>query len=132
LGGTSVENAENITESGVKEGLLEVKPGKQLDEPVQNLLALQEYAKAEKKGRWSDDGQSHIRNVIWTVDDLRSLVEQYKQKPIDAVIEQVRDGNSVRAILLPSFYYVTVMFSGIKVCLNIERTKTNTQKILSL
>jgi staphylococcal nuclease domain-containing protein 1 len=32
-----------------------------------------------------------------------------------AVIEQVRDGCTVRAFLLPSFNYVTVMFSGVKV-----------------
>lgn len=96
---------------------MEVKPGKQIDDSVQKLLALQEQTKAEKKGRWSEDGQNHVRNVTWVVDDLRSLVEKYKQQPIDAVIEQVRDGNSVRAMLLPSFYYVTVMFSGIKVLL---------------
>ena len=32
-----------------------------------------------------------------------------------AVIEHVRDGCTVRAFLLPSFDYVTVMLSGIKV-----------------
>ena len=33
-----------------------------------------------------------------------------------AVIEHVRDGCTVRAFLLPSMDYVTVMLSGIKVC----------------
>jgi len=33
-----------------------------------------------------------------------------------AVIEHVRDGCTVRAFLLPSFQYITVMLSGIKVC----------------
>lgn len=32
-----------------------------------------------------------------------------------AVIEHVRDGCTVRAFLLPSFDYVTIMLSGIKV-----------------
>ena len=32
-----------------------------------------------------------------------------------AVIEHVRDGCTVRAFLLPEFYHVTVMFTGIKV-----------------
>lgn len=119
MGGTNVDNAENITESGVKEGWLEVKPGKQLDEPVQKLLTLQEEAKSQKKGRWSEDGQSHVRSITWAVDDLRSLVEKYKQQQVDAVVEQVRDGNSIRAFLLPTYEYITVMFSGIKVNLKI-------------
>jgi len=37
---------------------------------------------------------------------------------IIAVIEHVRDGCTVRAFLLPAFQYVTVMLSGIKVCLH--------------
>ena len=32
-----------------------------------------------------------------------------------AVIEHVRDGCTVRAFLLPDFYHVTVMFTGVKV-----------------
>jgi staphylococcal nuclease domain-containing protein 1 len=84
-------------------------------------LALQDQAKSEKKGRlgcvnilnigflgrWAEDGQSHVRNVTWSIDDVRSLIEKYKQQPQDAIIEQVRDGNSVRAFLIPSFEYVT-------------------------
>jgi len=33
-----------------------------------------------------------------------------------AVVEHVRDGCTIRAFLLPSMHYVTVMLSGIKVC----------------
>ena len=33
---------------------------------------------------------------------------------ISAVIEHVRDGCTIRAFLLPSFQYVTVMLTGIK------------------
>lgn len=32
-----------------------------------------------------------------------------------AIIEMVRDGSTVRAFLLPTFEYVTVMLTGIKV-----------------
>lgn len=34
---------------------------------------------------------------------------------LTAVIEHVRDGCTARAFLLPEFYHVTVMFTGIKV-----------------
>lgn len=32
-----------------------------------------------------------------------------------AIIEHVRDGSVVRALLLPDYYLVTVMLSGVKV-----------------
>ena len=32
-----------------------------------------------------------------------------------AIIEMVRDGSTVRAFLLPTFEYLTVMMTGIKV-----------------
>ena len=51
----------------------------------------------------------------WTVDDMRALVEKFKQKPQKAIIEHVRDGSTVRVFILPDFYYVTLMLSGIKV-----------------
>ena len=73
----------------------------------------------------------------WVNDNPRLLVDSYKQTPIDgkkeidlnvalstlkglfilAVVEHVRDGCTVRAFLLPSFEYVSVMLSGIKVCI---------------
>ena len=43
------------------------------------------------------------------------LVDSLKQQPQKAVIEHVRDGSTVRAFLLPTFQYVTVMMSGVKV-----------------
>lgn len=35
--------------------------------------------------------------------------------PLPAIIEHVRDGSVVRALLLPDYYLVTVMLSGVKV-----------------
>ncbi|TMS34836.1 hypothetical protein L596_002347 [Steinernema carpocapsae] len=117
LGGTSIENAENVNETGVAEGFFEVRTGKQIDEYAQKLLDLQEQAKSAKKGRWAFDEQQlkeKVRNVKWNIDDLRNLVDTYKHKPVKAVIEQIRDGSTVRAFLLPEFHYVTVMLSGVK------------------
>lgn len=37
-----------------------------------------------------------------------------------AVIEHVRDGCTVRAFLLPDFYHVTIMITGIKVCWSLK------------
>uniref|UniRef100_A0A7E4ZWC5 Staphylococcal nuclease domain-containing protein n=1 Tax=Panagrellus redivivus TaxID=6233 RepID=A0A7E4ZWC5_PANRE len=117
LGGTSVETAENVAETAVSEGLLEVRPGKQVDENTQKLIDLQEKAKAAKKGRWAFDEEQlkeQVRNITWTVADPRALVDKYQLKPVKAVIEQVRDGSTVRAFLLPDNEYVTIQLSGVK------------------
>jgi staphylococcal nuclease domain-containing protein 1 len=36
-------------------------------------------------------------------------------KPVQAVIEHVRDGTTVRAFLKPDFYHITLMMSGVRV-----------------
>lgn len=103
-----MEDAENVAESAVSEGWLEVRPGKQpecaiiahfpfvlnevnFSEHTQKLLELQEKAKTAKKGRWSeDDPQSHVRNIHWNADDMQAVLNEWKKKEIDVVIEQVR------------------------------------------
>ncbi|CAJ0581780.1 unnamed protein product, partial [Mesorhabditis spiculigera] len=112
LGGTNVDNAENVTKTGVAEGYLEVRQGKVMDEYSQELLALQEEAKSSKIGRWDENLKP--REVTWTIDNPRQLVEKYQQKPVDAVIEMIRDGSTFRMMLLPSFEYITLQLSGVK------------------
>uniref|UniRef100_A0A915AJY5 Staphylococcal nuclease domain-containing protein 1 n=1 Tax=Parascaris univalens TaxID=6257 RepID=A0A915AJY5_PARUN len=117
LGGTSPENAENVTESCVSEGWVEVRPSRVADEYSTKLLELQDAAKAAKKGKWAvDEGQvqEHVRHITWVIENPRALVDLHKQKPISAVIEQVRDGSTVRAFLLPDFHYITLILSGVK------------------
>lgn len=60
---------------------------------------------------------SQIRNITWVVENMRALVDSHKQKPIRAIIEQVRDASTYRAFLLPDFQYITLMLSGVKVIL---------------
>jgi staphylococcal nuclease domain-containing protein 1 len=92
------------------------------------LDAAQQNAKVQKKGRWGDGASGHVRDITlvnifkwtlklfrWTVDNIRHLVDSLKQRPQKAIIEHVRDGSTVRAFLIPSFQYVTVMMSGVKV-----------------
>ncbi|ETN74249.1 nuclease-like protein [Necator americanus] len=113
LGGTNPDNAENVTETGVAEGWLEVRPGKIADEYVTKLLELQDQAKASGKGKWGSSSDS-IREVKWVIENPRQLVDHYKQKPVDAVVEMVRDGSTLRVMLLPSFEYITLQLSGVR------------------
>ncbi|XP_065069172.1 staphylococcal nuclease domain-containing protein 1-like [Rhopilema esculentum] len=105
----------NLTESLVSEGLLEVRRGGIKPSDDQNkLIDLEEAAKAAKKGKWADDANEHVRNITWNVENPRNFVDQKRGKPVDAIIEMVRDGSTIRAFTLPNYDYVTVMMTGIK------------------
>uniref|UniRef100_A0A8C9MM15 TNase-like domain-containing protein n=1 Tax=Serinus canaria TaxID=9135 RepID=A0A8C9MM15_SERCA len=84
--------------------------------PEQSRLAeLEEQARSAKKGMWSEGSGSHtVRDLKYTLENPRHFVDSLHQKPVNAIIEHVRDGSVVRALLLPDFYLVTVMLSGIK------------------
>ncbi|XP_074643880.1 staphylococcal nuclease domain-containing protein 1-like [Tubulanus polymorphus] len=108
---------ENITESIVAEGLVEVRRAgiRATDEKQQRLVQLEDAAKEAGKGKWATGtGSTNVRNVVWNLENPRFFVDLFKGKPVDAIIEHVRDGCTVRAFVLPSFHYITVMLSGIK------------------
>ncbi|XP_006184800.1 staphylococcal nuclease domain-containing protein 1 [Camelus dromedarius] len=109
-------NGENIAESLVAEGLATRREGMRVNNPEQNRLSeCEEQAKAAKKGMWSEGNGSHtIRDLKYTIENPRHFVDSHHQKPVNAIIEHVRDGSVVRALLLPDYYLVTVMLSGIK------------------
>ncbi|NXA56365.1 SND1 protein, partial [Nothocercus julius] len=109
-------SGENIAESLVAEGLASRREGIRANNPEQNRLAeLEEQAKSAKKGMWSEGTGSHtVRDLKYTIENPRHFVDSMHQKPVNAIIEHVRDGSVVRALLLPDYYLVTVMLSGIK------------------
>ncbi|CAL1537379.1 unnamed protein product [Lymnaea stagnalis] len=118
-------SGENITESLIAEGLVDVrKTGLKSDDPNQQRLAqLEDAARAAGKGKHAEgEASKHVRDIKWTIDNPRHFVDSHHNKPIDAVIEHVRDGCTVRAFLLPSFEYVTVMLAGIKCPMNKQDT----------
>ena len=49
---------------------------------------------------------------------------------MQAVIEHVRDGSTVRAFLLPDFYHVTVMMSGVRVSTSVSDIPTFSSNFL--
>uniref|UniRef100_A0A8C2ZRN0 Staphylococcal nuclease domain-containing protein n=1 Tax=Cyclopterus lumpus TaxID=8103 RepID=A0A8C2ZRN0_CYCLU len=103
---------ENIADSLVNEGLATVRrEGIRGNNPDQaRLCDLEDQSKASKKGLWSEGGGTHT----------------IRDKPINAIIEHVRDGSVVRALLLPDHYLVTVMLSGVK-CPTFKREADGTE-----
>ncbi|KAL1117006.1 hypothetical protein AAG570_004334, partial [Ranatra chinensis] len=109
-------SGENINELMVKEGLVNIRVERSNSEESQGLKALHEEAKSLHKGKFDENSnpQDHVRNIIWNVEDMMSFVAKHNGKPIKAIIENVRDGSTVRAFLLPDFVYITLMMSGIR------------------
>ncbi|CAB4010332.1 staphylococcal nuclease domain-containing 1-like [Paramuricea clavata] len=97
------------------EGLLEVKRGGiKPNDDQGKLIDMEEAAKAAEKGKWAKDASEHVRNIHWSIENPKHFVDANSGKEFDAIIEHVRDGCTVRAFLLPDFYHVTVMMTGIK------------------
>jgi staphylococcal nuclease domain-containing protein 1 len=105
------DQAENAAVKLVSEGLAKVRETSN-DEALKEA---QEAAKGAGKGLWASDASSKVRNVIWEVENPRQLVDKFAGKPIKAVVEHVRDGTTIRVFLLPDFYHVMLMMSGVRV-----------------
>jgi len=111
IGSTDPEQAENVSVKLVAEGLAKIRDNCSVPE----FTEAQEAAKAAQKGQWSDELLTeHVRKVTWEVENPRQLVDRFGNQPIDAIIESVRDGSTVRAFLLPDFYHITLMMSGMR------------------
>ncbi|NP_001079606.1 staphylococcal nuclease and tudor domain containing protein 1 S homeolog [Xenopus laevis] len=121
-------SGENIAESLVAEGLASRREGVRANTPEQSRLAeLEEQARSAKKGVWSEGtGSQTVRDIKYTIENPRHFVDSMHQKPVNAIIEHVRDGSVVRALLLPDCYIVTVMLSGIK-CPTFKREADGTE-----
>ncbi|CAF1668146.1 unnamed protein product, partial [Adineta ricciae] len=130
--GKDKETGENIIESLLSEGLVELRqPSGQRanDTKYQRLVIIDEQAKSNKRGRYSDQlAEVHVRNMKWTLENPKQFVDEHKsQPPLDAIVEFVRDGNTVRCLLLPSYYLVTVQIAGIK-CPMLKREGSSTNE----
>lgn len=145
--GPDPATAPNITEMLVQEGLVSVrKDGGRAPTPeLQKLIELEEEAKNKGKNKWGNSPSDHVRNIKWTQENQRNFVDQLAGKPVNAIIEHVRDGSTVRAFLVPhpdysnlvpDFQYITLMISGIRVSsmllINNLMKKKNMEKFLKL
>jgi staphylococcal nuclease domain-containing protein 1 len=108
--GTNPETAEDVATKLVVEGLAKVRENCQ----DQKLKDAQETAKTEKKGVWSGEMEGHTRKIVWEVENPRQLVDKMAGKQVPAIVEHVRDGSTLRVFLLPDFYHITLMMSGVR------------------
>ncbi|KAL4634705.1 hypothetical protein ACB092_04G219400 [Castanea dentata] len=87
------------------------------------LLRLEEQAKQQGLGRWSKvpgAAEAAIRNLppsaIGDPSNFNAmgLLASNKGSPMQGIVEQVRDGSTIRVYLLPEFQFVQVFVAGIQ------------------
>jgi len=108
--GDNPETAVDVAVKLVEEGLAKVRDNCQ--DSV--LISAQEGAKNKQVGMWADDSSSKVRSITWEVESPRNLVDKYAGKPVNAVVEHVRDGTTLRLFLLPDMIHITLMMSGVR------------------
>ncbi|KAJ6875945.1 ribonuclease TUDOR 1 [Populus alba x Populus x berolinensis] len=117
----------NVAVLVVSEGWAKVREqGQQKGEAspfLAELLGLEEQAKQQGLGRWSKApgaSEASIRNLPPSAIgdssnfDAMGLLAANKGTPMECIVEQVRDGSTIRVYLLPDFQFVQVFVAGIQ------------------
>eukprot|EP01138_Halocafeteria_seosinensis_P007850 gb/GECG01008020.1/.p1 GENE.gb/GECG01008020.1/~~gb/GECG01008020.1/.p1 ORF type:complete len:921 (+),score=174.17 gb/GECG01008020.1/:1-2763(+) len=109
-------NGESVSKKVVENGWAKVVPiemtkhGRSAD--YEELQQLNAKAEEEKKGIYNDNSEAvkgAIRKVLWNVPEDRELLNQLQNSPQSAVVEQVKDGASLRCILTGLKEYMLVI-----------------------
>ncbi|XP_068666121.1 ribonuclease TUDOR 1-like [Aristolochia californica] len=125
--GTVYLGDKNISQLVVSEGWAKVREqGQQKGEAspfLAELQRLEEQAKQQGLGRWNKEpsaSEMAIRNLPPSAIgdpsnlDAMGLLAANKGRPMQGIVEQVRDGSTIRVYLLPEFQFVQVFVAGIQ------------------
>ncbi|KAK2974139.1 hypothetical protein RJ640_021430, partial [Escallonia rubra] len=87
------------------------------------LIRLEDQAKQQGLGRWSREpgaSEAAIRNLPPSAIgdsgnfDTRGFLDANKGRSLEAIVEQVRDGSTVRVYLLPEYQFIQVIVAGVQ------------------
>lgn len=83
------------------------------------LLRLEEKAKDQGLGCWSKEhgiieASTRILPSSTNPSEVKGFLAQMKEKALEAIVEQVRDGTTIRVYLFPSFHFVQVYVAGVQ------------------
>lgn len=99
----------------MSEGLATVKRDNRPTPELQRLQERESAAKAAGKGHHADTPSSkHVRNIKYVEDNLQAVMDKLGKKPIKAIVEHVHDGSTMKVLLLPDYYRITLAISGIR------------------
>lgn len=80
----------------------------------QQLIQLEDAAKAAGKGKWNTaEAAKHIRNVKWTVENARNFVDSHHNKPIDGKTGFIRNTQPHPLEHGPYYYDIVTEFRNI-------------------
>jgi len=109
------ENSVCVNELMVKDGWAITRNNNKQNEEVAKYTMWMVEAQTSGIGVHNEEGKANaIRNVNWVIEDPRMLFDELKGKPLKAVVESVRDGGTLRLMLIPSMNYITLMLTGIR------------------
>ena len=89
----------------------------ELSGDIEEMVSASLFAEQEGLGIFNTDPavvDSAIRPLVWEVADMDSFFAKIKNTPQRAIIEYVRDGASMKALLLDSWTYVNFNLAGIQ------------------
>ncbi|KAG8070849.1 hypothetical protein GUJ93_ZPchr0006g46436 [Zizania palustris] len=125
--GTVYLGEKNVAYSVITAGWARVKEqgpkGGEQSPYLTELLKLEEVAKQQGLGRWSKEpgaAEESIRDLPPSAIgeasgfDAKGFAVANKGKSLEAIVEQVRDGSTVRVYLLPSFQFVQIYVAGVQ------------------
>eukprot|EP00475_Leptophrys_vorax_P017560 TRINITY_DN2419_c0_g1_i1.p1 TRINITY_DN2419_c0_g1~~TRINITY_DN2419_c0_g1_i1.p1 ORF type:complete len:990 (-),score=358.13 TRINITY_DN2419_c0_g1_i1:152-3121(-) len=127
--GTILLEDDDVSKLLVANGYARVKVSKNqsdnkaIPQDRQELLDLEQRAKEEKVGIWSEGVADSIkfRTLKSFEKDPKSVFESLKKKPLRGIVEQVRDGSTLRVEVFDpedesglTFYSIVVHISGIQ------------------
>ncbi|RHY98192.1 hypothetical protein DYB37_003957 [Aphanomyces astaci] len=111
-------NGENVGLTVAREGFAKVKSIEQSRDGASpdhdELLRLEQVAQSEKKGIYSDDSVTAALRVNWNGLSSDELLGRFKGQQIPAIVEVVRDGASMRVILLKTMQIINFALSGVQ------------------
>jgi len=98
---------ENMGQSLLKAGFASLKELPEGAKPTverEGLMVFETEAKAAGLGMWSksEDPASHVRNIDWAP-PADKLYDRYLNKPVPAVVSQLRNGSALRCEVAGSF-----------------------------
>jgi staphylococcal nuclease domain-containing protein 1 len=110
---------EDLAKLIVAEGWAKVRrpTGKDVRPEVEEFIKLEDEARKAEKGIFAKVAtEDEINATKRSFEDYKptELFERLRGKPQNAVIEKVRNGSTLQVTLVPEFFYITVLLSGVE------------------
>ncbi|OEL27644.1 hypothetical protein BAE44_0011335 [Dichanthelium oligosanthes] len=123
--GTVTLGGKNVAGLVVAQGFAKVKEQRHKGDTspyVTELLRLEEIAKDQGLGRWSKEHgttEASVRILPSTIGEanpsgVKGFVSEMEGKALEGIVEQVRDGSTIRVCLIPSFHFVQIYVAGVQ------------------